>query len=304
MKRQFAVVAALVVLFGLVPIGSAAAAGHDGVYISLGDSVAAGTQANEPVTDDGYTDALLEKLEGRLDLGVHEKLGCPGETSTTFLAGGCPGEAAIGGYTTGNQLDDALAAIVAAGPDLKLITITIGANDALSCLSDLQGQATLEDCIEFVALPALAGNLTTILATLQAVAPPGVPIVGMLYYNPLLAWVIDDAAAPFPGIGLASQALVTALNELLSAAYAGVFSAAVSAVPVVDVAATFRTFDENKNIKSVCQNTLMCEKDHGSLVMSDWKPADGPQPDIHPTDKGYKEIAKAFQKTLKASGTI
>ena len=155
-----------------------------------------------------------------------------------------------------------------------------------------------------MALPALAGNLTTILATLQAVAPPGVPIVGMLYYNPLLAWVIDDAAAPFPGIGLASQALVTALNELLSAAYAGVFSAAVSAVPVVDVAATFRTFDENKNIKSVCQNTLMCEKDHGSLVMSDWKPADGPQPDIHPTDKGYKEIAKAFQKTLKASGTI
>lgn len=297
-KRQSAVVSALVLLMGLIPIGSAAAAGHDGVYISLGDSLAAGTQANEGVvTDDSYTDVLFRRLRDDLGLGHHVKLGCPGETSSTFLAGGCSGEGAIGGYATGTQLGDALVAIAAAGPDLKLITINIGANDVLACV----GAPDMNTCLG-AALPALAGNLTVILATLQAAAP-GVPIVGMNYYNPLLAWVLDDANAPFPGFGALSQVLVTNLNNLLAATYAGSFGP-VSPVPMVDVAAAFHTFDDQRNIKYVCRYTLMCERDGDSYVMSDWAPASGPQPDIHPTDIGYQRIAWAFMRTLHATGTI
>lgn len=298
MKRRFAVVAALAVLLGLVPVGSAAAGTHDGVYISLGDSVAAGTQANDGVvTDDSYTDVLFRRVRDDLGLGQHVKLGCPGETSGTFLAGGCSGEAAIGGYATGNQLGDALSAIAAAGPDLKLITINIGANDVLACLSAPDLFACLGG-----ALPTLAGNLTVILGTLQAAAP-GVPIVGMNYYNPLLAWVLDDANAPFPGFGAISQGLVTSLNGLLAATYAGTFGP-IAPVPMVDVAGAFRTFDDQRNIKYVCRYTLMCERDGASYVMSDWKPEPGPQPDIHPSDIGYRRITWAFMKTLQMSGIV
>lgn len=304
MRRRLSILTVLVMVVAVIPV-SASADPPTGVYISLGDSLAAGTQANEGViTDDSYTDVLFQRVADQLGLSTHVKLGCPGETSTTFFAGGCPAEAALGGYTTGNQFGDALVEVAAAGADLRLITIDIGANDVLRCLSDLQGQLTLEACLTNVALPTLAGNLTTILATLQAVAP-GVPIVGMNYYNPLLAWVLDDANAPFSGLGLASQNLVLALNSLLHLAYGGAFGGgAVTPVPVVDIAGAFHAFDATRNVKDVCRFTLMCERDGADLVMSDWDPDPGPQPDIHPTDMGYRQMAWAFMQTMEAAGIV
>jgi lysophospholipase L1-like esterase len=303
MRRRLSILTVLVMVLAVMPV-SASADPPTGVYISLGDSLAAGTQANEGViTDDSYTDVLFQRVADQLGLSTHVKLGCPGETSTTFLAGGCPAAAALG-YTTGNQFGDALVEIAAAGADLRLITIDIGANDVLRCLSDLQGQPTLEACLAIVALPTLAANLTTILATLQAVAP-GVPIVGMNYYNPLLAWVLDDANAPFPGLGLASQNLVLGLNNVLHLAYGGAFGGgAVTAVPVVDIAGAFHTFDATRNVKDVCRFTLMCERDGADLVMSDWDPDPGPQPDIHPTDMGYRQMAWAFMQTMETAGIV
>lgn len=306
MRRRVAMVGVLVLMIvTILPAATATADPPTGVYVSLGTSLAAGFQAGDgPVTDDAYTDELFQRARDDLGLATHVKLGCPGETSTTFLFGGCPGEAAIGGYTSGSQFGDALAAIAAAGPDLELITIDLGANDVLACLSDLQGEPTLEACIANVALPTLAENLTVILATLQAVAP-GVPIVGMNYYNPNLAWVLDDANAPFPGFGLASQGLAVAVNDLLAATYAGAFGGgAVAPVPVADIAGAFNTFDEDRNVKDVCRYTQMCERDGSELVMSDWDPAPGPQPDIHASDIGYRRMAWEFMKTMQAAGIV
>lgn len=306
MRRRLPILVVLVlVLGGLLPAVSVGAAEPAGVYLSLGDSLAAGFQAGEgPVTDDSYTDVLFMRAEDDLGLATHVKLGCPGETSTTFLTGGCPGEAAVGGYASGSQFGDALAAIAAAGPDLALITIDLGANDVLSCLSDLQGETDIESCLANVALPRLAGNLTFTLATLQAAAP-GVPIVGMNYYNPNLAWVIDDANAPFPGFGLASQGLVAAVNEVLEATYAGAFGGgAVTPVVVADVATAFGTFDEDKDVMNVCRFTGMCERDGAEYVISDWSPEPGLQPDIHPTDIGYRQIGWAFQQAMESAGII
>jgi hypothetical protein len=75
-------------------------------------------------------------------------------------------------------------------------------------------------------------------------------------------------------------------------------------VPVVDVADAFKTFKTNgkvpKNVKEVCKLTLMCEKDRGNYVLSDYDPVTaGPQTDIHPSNKGHKTIAKAFEKLIK-----
>lgn len=302
MRRNLSIVTILMLAVALLPV-PASAEQPSGVYISLGDSLAAGTQANVgAITDNSYTDVLFQRVGGPLGLSTHVKLGCPGETSTTLLDGDCPAEALLG-YATGTQIGDALQAIADAGDDLRLITVNIGANDVLACLSDLHGQPTLEACLANVALPTLAGNLTTLLATLQAAAP-GVPIVGMSYYNPLLAWVLDDASAPVPGLGALSQVLVVALNNLLEQAFGGVFGGgAVAPVPVVDIAAAFNTFDESRNLKDVCRFTLMCERDGADLVMSDWDPeTPGPQPDIHPTDSGYRQMAWAFMKAMQAAG--
>ncbi len=38
--------------------------------------------------------------------------------------------------------------------------------------------------------------------------------------------------------------------------------------------------------------------------MSDWDPAPGLQPDIHPTDIGYRRIAWAFTQTMHDAGII
>ena len=138
---------AFAMVMALAP--SALADGHSGVYISLGDSLASGFQASDSgpqfVTDHGYTDVLFQRVKGDLGLAEHVKLGCPGETSTSMIAGGCPAEG-LGGsptYATGSQLGDAVVAALAAGPDLELITIDIGANDVLVCAAALDPAACL-----------------------------------------------------------------------------------------------------------------------------------------------------------------
>ncbi len=75
-------------------------------------------------------------------------------------------------------------------------------------------------------------------------------------------------------------------------------------VPVVDVADAFRTYETNggvpKNVKEVCKLTLMCEKERGDYVLSDYDPAaPDDQTDIHPSNKGHETIAKAFDKLIK-----
>lgn len=303
MRRRVSIMA---IVFALVTAlaPSALADGHSGVYISLGDSLAAGYQAapggsTEFVTDDAYTDVLYQRVKDDLGLAQHVKLGCPGETSTTMIAGGCPttGAPGVPVYATGTQLGDAVAAALAAGSDLELITIDIGANDVLVCAAAADPGA----CLATV-LPTLVGNVTQIVATLQAVAP-GVPIVAMNYYNPNLAWVVDPVNAPYPTFGADSQLLTATVNSALAFAYGGGLGF-TAPIPVVDVATAFRTFDPDKGIRDVCRFTQMCEKEAGDYVMSDWSPAPGIQPDIHASDLGYKQIAWAFKSLMESLGII
>lgn len=165
----------------------------------------------------------------------------------------------------------------------------------------------MEACVA-VALPNLAGNLTTILATLQAAAP-GVPIVGMNYYNPLMAWQLSSDPLD-QGFAAASSGLVGALNDLLAATYAGAFGGgAVTPVPVADVERKFKTYNTRgavypRNLRYVCKFTYMCEKDGTALVLSDWNPDPGDQPDIHTTPRGHRKIAAAFMKVMESAGIL
>ena len=124
LRRTITLLAAVAVLLAVIP-GTAGAhrqAREEAVYMSLGDSLAAGAFADEfgdtvGESQFGYTDQLYWRLKWKLrkthDL-THVKLGCDGETTDTFVGG-----ASIEGYTTkceadyvtDTQLGDALATL-------------------------------------------------------------------------------------------------------------------------------------------------------------------------------------------------
>lgn len=273
--------------------------GGGGTYLALGDSIAAGTQQPVPFTDNGYASRLFRELKDEHGFDAFVNLACPGDDTGEMVVGDngpdggslCYGDGAplpLGGTS---QLDAAVAYLADNPGEVKLITLTMGANDILGCdFSTSAGFVCFGD-----ALIQIGSNLQVILATLQAAAP-GVPIIAMNYYNSNLGfWPVD------PALALSTQPLVPLFNGTLAAVY-GAFG-----VPVADVETAFDTFDTSgkipKNFRSICKYTRMCEKHHGTYMLSDYDPDTvGPQTDIHPTNKGYKQIAKTFSNLIEDLG--
>src|SRR5262249_40404561 len=113
-----------------------------GYYLALGDSIAYGFQPGKPQTapassfDTGYVDvfaARLRKLSPSLQVVNY---GCPGESTRTFVAGGCPtrSEVRLHRPFKGAQLDAALSFLRAHPGDVSPITVTLWGNDWLPVL--------------------------------------------------------------------------------------------------------------------------------------------------------------------------
>ncbi len=292
-------------LIGAAPVAASKKSG--GTYLALGDSVPAGTQQPLGFTDNGYPNVLFEKLEKKYGFDEFVNLACPADDSNEMLAGdNGPKESTNeknGSFCYGtnrlypSQIDAAVAAIEAAeatGDDVELITLTIGANDIFLC------PIPTEVCINGV-LGQWALNLSArngIITRLSEAAGDDVPIVAMNYYNPDLAFWLTTPAE-FQDDYLAGQVAFSAGgNAFIGQVYGPL------GVPVVDVADAFKTFKTSgmvpKNVKEVCELTLMCEKDSGDYVLSDYLPdVPGDQTDIHPSNKGHKTIAKAFDKLIR-----
>jgi lysophospholipase L1-like esterase len=157
-------------------------------YLSLGTSLAAGVQADpltgeSVVTDVSYPSKLAELIGQDIRKLRHVNLGCPGETADSLIDGGkCD-------YPHGSQLDEAVQFLHAHGKFTGLITIDVGANDVLQCVD-----GTDIDLMHMeILLEQLPKKLSIILQTLVDAAP-GVPIVGMNYYNPLLIyWTPEES---------------------------------------------------------------------------------------------------------------
>ncbi len=302
MRSRFALL--LGALLALAVIGAApvaAAKKSGGTYLALGDSVPAGTQQPMPFTNDGYPNVLFDKLQKTHGFDDFVNLACPADDSNEMIdgdagpAGGsvCYGESAPIPFGAPSQLEAAEAAILAAGGDVRLITLTIGANDIFLCEN-----STDPNCIN-EKLSDWAANLSTqIIPRLRHAAGDDVPIVAMNYYNPDLAFWLTTPE-DLQDVYLAGQLEFSGTgNAFIGGTYA------VLGVPVVDVADAFSTFKTNggvpKNVKEVCRLTLMCEKDGGDYVLSDYRPdLPGPQTDIHPSDKGHEIIARAFDQLIK-----
>ena len=239
---------------------SPAVSGPKQHYLALGDSLAFGFQPDGDLTH-GYVPDLFAVLQGEGTKDV-TNYGCGGESSATFINGGCPG-----GHAGFVQLTAAVDFLQAHPGKVSPVTLDIGANDVLR---DINPTTCAINVSGFNAdLAALDANLTeTILPALRAALTVDGRVTGsivmMNYYDPYQNTCPNTV--PF----------VESLNQLLATDANG-FAA------IVDV---FNAFGgpgvPNPNF---CTLTWMC-------------PAPPLRPNIHPTTEGYSVIADTFAAAI------
>ena len=239
-------------------------------HLALGDSLAAGTGAS---AGHGYVADILAYEQGRLPGLQGRNISCGGATTTSMLSGGgCT-------YAEGTQVAAAVAFLQANPGQVAFITIDIGANDISGCF--LGGVIDLTCAQAKTAI--VQTNLTTILSRLRA-AGGSVPIVGMTYYDPFLAyWVGGNQPA-----AIQSQQAAASGNALIASVYTA------AAAQVADVEAAFDTANfaltgsyngqvVPQNVANICAWTRMCTNS-----------------DIHANDIGHQRIASTFEPLIDA----
>jgi len=255
----------VVLAAALLAVPGAPAASKATYYVSLGDSLAQGYQPiggppspeSPPGYNHGYADQLFKLTRHRYTQLREEKLGCGGETTTTFRFGG------ICAYDHGSQLAEAVAFLQQHQGEVAFVTIDLGANDVLS------GGGVAD----------IAANLPPALVALTAAAGPGVPIIGMNYYDPFLApvWFETQSLAALQ----AEAASSVVFNNFLESIYGGF------GLEVADVETAFSVTDLTLvggtpvNVLRTCAWTWMCSVG-----------------DIHANTDGYGVMAEAFLAEL------
>ncbi len=169
------------------------------LYLALGDSLAAGVGASEPAQT-GYVGLVFDALQT-------EPASPYGESELTLLNLGDPGETTTSMLASGGQMEKALAEIEsrrddsAAGNEIAVITIDIGANDFIPlilsdspCLPNPLAEACQQAAAS--ALTTFRSNFADIMRRLRAAAGPEVEIVAVGLYNPL-----SGSGGPFDAVG-------------------------------------------------------------------------------------------------------
>ncbi|HWO50691.1 MAG TPA: SGNH/GDSL hydrolase family protein [Ornithinibacter sp.] len=253
------------------------ASGSGGLYVALGDSLAAGYQpGGAELRDTAYpalTATRLEAAGGDLTL---ENLGCSGETTTSLVKGGkCD-------FAAGSQLEQA-EKLLEESPDVALVTIDIGGNDLLRCV---RGGAQIDTACVTAGVGTVKKNLPATLERLRAAAGPDVPVLVLGYYNPWLAAKALDQ--PVEGVDEAAKAY-TALSAAIESA------ATKSGTTFVGLDQAFSTNDRTpttingrsvpKNAAQICTLTNICTAR-----------------DIHLTDEGAATVARVLAKAAEKAG--
>ena len=229
-------------------------------YLALGDSLAYGFQPNVDWTH-GYVDDFFGNLEGHGTTSLIN-MACPGEKSSTFIAGGCPGQPVVKYPHLGTQLAVAVSFLRSHVGMVSPVTLDIGVNDVVQ---DVHTSGCTVDVRQFDAdLKALDANLRgTILPQLRA----AMTVKGRMTGD-LLVMNYYDA---FQNVCPNTLPYAETLNQHLATDVAG-FGV------MVDVFGAFGGAKvPNKNI---CAYTWMC-----SIFT-----------DVHPMRAGYTVIAGAFEK--------
>lgn len=255
-----------------------------GLYLALGDSLAAGCNGSCPSTTKpitgyhpttGYAPIIAKKTGWKLT-----DLGCPGETTSTMSTGGL---CTYPGYSS--QMSAAVAFLSTNRGTVKLVSIDIGANDLAMCFLPVTSLTINTGCVAEASATATA-NLKAILTGLKR-ADPSVRIVGMNYYAPVLAAWLETGGEP---LAIESTFYAAAFTQALDTVYSKF------GYPVANVQSAFQLFDffpykslplygpVPHNVYDICTLTYTCLP---ALV-----------PDPHPNGSGYSVIAGALAKAL------
>ena len=182
---------------------------HPHYYVALGDSMAAGAGAPP---GRGYVGNLFTHYGPRVPGLTLINYACSGESTATLIG---RSHCAYGAYKS--QLAPAVSFLRAHRGDLSLVTIDVGWNDISSCRS--RPAAYNEDCLDTV-VEATRRNLQWIAGTLRSAAGPGVPIVSMTQFNPLLGyWFSGEAGRDHTQVTVGA---VDRLNAIIRDAYGSV----------------------------------------------------------------------------------
>ncbi len=250
-------------------------------YLALGDSLAFGyslsrfesllPEENPAGFDTGYVDDVshvLEHLDPDLQV-VND--GCPGETTESFITGPCQYQLSYPlhhPYTagkTGSQLADALTYLKEHPGAVNPITIDIGANDALGLVQNckLEAECIMKDAPGL--LERISTNLGLILTELRSAAPRAL-IVVLGLYNPYGSTITGG------------NQLTESLNETMAKAAAAIGARFADPLPFFNPPGA-------REAPTICLLTNMC-------------PTPPATPDIHPTELGYKVLAKVILRQL------
>jgi len=336
--RNLAAVGAGVALVATMSTGAALAQGSpkkaykanpdDLYYLALGDSLSVGWQAPGEVTKHGY-DADLYAYYKKTITGLKlEDLGCPGETTSTMINGGCSGGV---NYSEGNQL--AQAEYFIKNYKVAFITIDIGANDVDGCApyvtsknsvtdaSDPDAFTDTQNCVENGVTPSTVGadgypasdygitsdvegiagmntDLATIIPGLQAADTQGAPIYAMNLYDPFLALYLIGSIEDNPTDETLAEQSVT-LADGLNTDFSTVFGG--YDIPVANVSGIFGTDNTSTSWSypppAAGLDTLTSDPHNVHAVCElTWECTT--YENIHANDAGYEAIAIAFEQVI------
>jgi lysophospholipase L1-like esterase len=264
-------VGGVLVAVGLLSVSAQAVAVHEtpkSYYLALGDSIAYGIQPGKvdhglPPSRfrTGYVDVFAARLRGLAPKIRVVNYSCPGESTVTFVRGGCPWLAEgrkLHDLFRSSQQQAALAFLAAHPGEVSPITITLFGNDVAPVAEACKGDFA---CIQRRAPRALAqfsSRLSGIVRRLRAAAPNAEIIVtGTWNFN------ANDLKRTDP--------LFRSINASIARA------AASAKARFADI---FPMFNPQSNVRRerarVCAFTYICSRD-----------------DPHPTDAGYRAIAGA-----------
>ena len=253
------------------PAGASTVAQRPVYYLALGDSLVTGGGTTSVANR--YVNLIAGHEATRYANLQLVNLGCGGATTRSIMDGpGCS-------YATGTQLGDAVAFLRAHPRQVAFLTIDIGADDVQTCATP----SGLDPTCVAAGVAQIADYLPRDLAALQA-AYPGLPIYGMNYYDPFLAFWLQGAA------GQTLAASTVAGTDQLNAQLGQIYSAA--GVSVADVASAFQVDDTDPigsyqgvtvpvDVAVTCQWTGMCTAN-----------------DIHADDAGHVQLADAFDQVI------
>ncbi len=253
---------------------AAAAAVGPPYYVALGDSLSTGGGAG---SGDGYVERIFDWARGSVaDLQL-EDLGCGGDSTTRMIEGGLCHD-----YTTGTQLGDAEAFLSAHPGEVRFVTIDVGGDDIVGC--GLTGTLN-PTCIQH-ALEHIVTNMPIILGGLRAAGGESLPIVGMTYYDPILAFYLTGSAGE--QTARESVNVLKTLNRDLLEAYRR-YHVKVAGVAKAFASTDWRTTGSYEgrtlpqNVANICNWTHMCEA----------------EPNIHTNDHGHEIIASRYEPLLR-----